>query len=706
MHTKKQMKGLIIFLLSFALVMAKAQNRDTFVLIKKHVYDDELSGPLPGADKTRSLCNQLRADGTWADIDYSSKSISLWPPGEHLDRLRTLIVAYVAPQSASYQQKLLYDKILLAAQYWANNRFESSNWWHNEIASPKAIGVCLILMKFGKEKMPTTVETPLVELMKRGDPYTKTGANKSDIAMHYFYRALILEDANLLAAAMDQLLFPIQLVDGKEGLQYDFSYLQHGPQLYIAGYGEEFLKGISKVMAYVRETPYAVDQKRLDLFERFLTETYLPIIRSRYIDFNVHGRGISRPNILEKTQETAILQQMKLIDPAKNAVWNKGLEKLDSVQPFDAENIEVHRHYWKGDYTTHLRKQFHFNVRLASSRTNKSESGNGENVLGRNMSDGVTNIQVFGPEYYNIMPVWEWDKIPGTTTRDYPGDLELKEQWGARAANSFAGGVNNDKTGASAMSVQYDGVTAQKAWFFFDREIVCLGAGIHCAAPEAVVTTLNQTWLNGPVVWNGKETSTLDSVQRLVKEGEFITHNNVLYYFPTAMHVGLTTKDQVGSWYRINRSRSKDTVHGKVFKLWFDHAVAPSNASYAYIVVPGTKALDTKEMQRIKIWQNTPDIQAVEHKGSGILQIVCYQAGTYQVGDWSIKLDQPAIMQLSLREATILQLDMADPLQRTEIVKVQLVNKQLRVNQALEISFPQGEYAGSTISNRITIGKK
>jgi hypothetical protein len=38
-----------------------------------------------------------------------------------------------------------------------------------------------------------------------------------------------------------------------------------------------------------------------------------------------------------------------------------------------------------------------------------------------------------------------------------------------------------------------------------------------------------------------------DSVQRSVKVGDFITHNNVLYYFPAAMNVGLTTKDQVGS---------------------------------------------------------------------------------------------------------------------------------------------------------------
>jgi chondroitin AC lyase len=172
------------------------------------------------------------------------------------------------------------------------------------------------------------------------------------------------------------------------------------------------------------------------------------------------------------------------------------------------------------------------------------------------------------------------------------------------------------------------------------------------------------------------------------------------------MNVGLTTKDQIGSWYRINRSRSKDVVHGKVFKLWFDHAVAPNNASYAYIVVPGTKTVDTKAMQQLKIWQNTSDIQAVEHKGSRILQIVCYQAGTYQVGDWSIKLDQPAIIQLNMREATSMQFDLADPLQRAKTVKVQLVNKQLRVNQSLEVSLPQGEYAGSTVSNRIAIGKK
>lgn len=31
------------------------------------------------------------------------------------------------------------------------------------------------------------------------------------------------------------------------------------------------------------------------------------------------------------------------------------------------------------------------------------------------MSDGATNIRVNGNEYADIFPVWEWDRIPGTT---------------------------------------------------------------------------------------------------------------------------------------------------------------------------------------------------------------------------------------------------------------------------------------------------
>jgi chondroitin AC lyase len=248
-------------------------------------------------------------------------------------------------------------------------------------------------------------------------------------------------------------------------------------------------------------------------------------------------------------------------------------------------------------------------------------------------------------------------------------------------------------------------VAAQKAWFFFDKEIVCLGSGISSSATEPVVTTLNQTWLNGPVVWNGKEKVSTDSLVRNVKKGEYVIHNQVGYYFPEDMKVALTAKEQLGSWYRINRSRSKDAVHGKVFKLWVEHGAKPVNGRYAYIVVPGVDQIDKRAMQPLKIWHNTPAIQAVEHQGLATIQAVLHQSGTYQIGAWSIQVDKPVVLQITKGD-TVFKLDVADPLQQEKTVRVHLINKNAKVNQTVEIELPRAEYAGSTVSETITTGNK
>ncbi len=45
----------------------------------------------------------------------------------------------------------------------------------------------------------------------------------------------------------------------------------------------------------------------------------------------------------------------------------------------------------------------------------------------------------------------------------------------------------------------HDFIKARKAWFFFDEEYVCLGAGIEARSGYPVATTLNQTLLKGEV---------------------------------------------------------------------------------------------------------------------------------------------------------------------------------------------------------------
>jgi len=42
--------------------------------------------------------------------------------------------------------------------------------------------------------------------------------------------------------------------------------------------------------------------------------------------------------------------------------------------------------------------------------------------------------------------------------------------------------VSDGSYGLAACDFERDGLTARKSWFFFDDEIVCLGAGIMAAA--------------------------------------------------------------------------------------------------------------------------------------------------------------------------------------------------------------------------------
>ena len=51
-------------------------------------------------------------------------------------------------------------------------------------------------------------------------------------------------------------------------------------------------------------------------------------------------------------------------------------------------------------------------------------------------------------------------------------------------AEPFVGGVSDGEYGVSAMNLSHISLplSAQKSWFFFDDEVVCLGSGIESGA--------------------------------------------------------------------------------------------------------------------------------------------------------------------------------------------------------------------------------
>lgn len=658
----------------------------------------------------------IKPDGTWPGVDYASKSITIWPPTEHLIKLQTLIKAYLTKNSGFYADAKVFQHINNALQYWYNLDPKSDNWWFNEIYTPQSLGESLIMMEHGDKKLDKELKLKLVERMKRGNPEKQAGANKTDIALHYFYRALLTEDETLLTFSLKEFFSPISLVYKKEGLQYDNSYMQHGLQLYIAGYGDVFINSVFKLANYVKETPYALSADKVALLSNFYRNTFLKAIRGEYADFNIEGRRISRFDMLNLEKQIESGQILKAspqiliakeVDP-KNAVdWDSAIARITGQQGPSYNVKKLHTQYFNSDYTLHVRPGYSFNVRMVSNRTKRCESGNNENLLGRYLSDGATNIQVNGPEYYNIMPVWEWDKIPGVTSRDYATDRPMTVFWGEQGSNDFAGGVSDGVYGASTYALGYDSVKAKKSWFFFDNEIMCLGTGIKSNEPESITTAINQCWLKGNVESSlSRNPIAKDkTIQRNEKLSTWFLHDNVGYYFPQGGNITLSTSVQKGNWYHINNSQPKDELSGNVFKLWLNHGSKPQNASYAYIVLPGIKdatSMKKFEANNLKIIANNPAMQAVYHQKLNILQAIFYQPGTLTLSSMEIKTDKACALMIKMINGKRL-ISVADPLQKEKIATLSLKDLKTGKKDQVTVNFPEGALAGSTVEIRPNI---
>ncbi len=638
------------------------------------------------ADTTHNLT--LKENGSWPDIDYLSKAETSWAPLLHLYRIKQFAL----------QEKIAPIKTLKALRYWLQVNPTSNNWFQNEIACPTAIGEILLLLK-KSNIIPISLRDSLINQMKQGNVDKAIGANKLDMAIHMMYRACVMRDKSVMDSAVNQAFMPISL-GNKEGLQPDFSYRQHGPQLQIASYGQVFLIGEYKVASWLIGTSYALPPEKLKILDQYLINTYLKTIRGQYIDFNTEGRGIARndvlakQNITEKAGRNSLLGLAKQVNPANIAVITAAEQRILKSVPPSFQVQPIHAHFYKSDYTLHGRPAYSFNVRTVSKRTIRTESGNRENLIGKFLPDGSTNIQRSGGEYFNIMPIWEWDKIPGITSRDYATDQKMTLEWGERGVGSFIGGTSDGVYGTTVYDLNYNEVTAKKAWFFFDNEVVCLGTDINSFAKEPITTTVNQAWQKGKVI--------IFAGQRLLeanngfsgKEIQWLWHDSIGYYFPKGGLMSLSTGEQTGSWATINSNRSKNEVKGKVFKLWFNHGVDPVNQSYAYVVKPGLseQEMTSNRVSPITIIANNSALQAVVNTDLQMIQAVFHQAGTLTYLGYTIRVNQPCVLLLKAINSKSPTVYVSDPTQM-------LTDVHISFNTAsTSLTFPQGEHKGATTS--------
>ncbi|MFY0715323.1 T9SS type A sorting domain-containing protein [Seonamhaeicola sp. NFXS20] len=611
---------------------------------------------ISGTGTLTNWVNSQNTDGSWSDVEYGN-STNVTTTNNHVYRLWQIAAACSELGHEKYNDTDYKDAVKRGLQYWYNSNTIDSNWWYNEIYFPQYLGEILIFMREFDGFIPKTTSEGIdePEILSLFTPTSLsgiishgTGANAIDIGLHYVYRGLITEDGSLLENTRD--ILESILADNIRG---DLMYQDHGPQIMTASYGWVFCDGLINLATYLAGSPAAFDTSAENFSKvlSFIRNTQALSTRGSSWDFSVMGRGVSRENALNANMN--YLQNLAdYIDSSNAQVYLDILDRLKGVKEPSYNVDELNKYYWASDYTQHSRSGYLFTVRNTSTRTVEAEQGNGENLKANYFSYGANFMSVDGDEYLNIMPVWDWSMIPGTTF-PYTTTFESRSDWGTNyGTTSFVGGVSDGVHGASVLDLDEAGIKAKKSWFFFDDEIVCLGAGIEDNSNRNVRTTINQAWLKELSYYSevGASTETVQTLSSNVYANtnlNYIRNGNFGYYFPNQGNVKYTMKSQTGTWQSINSNESNESQSGYVFSLWLDHGLNPSNATYSYIVVPGidsAQKAQSYDVSAIEIVENTTSIQAVYHNTLDLLQVIFYEAGTVSFKDKSVTVNQPCAL--------------------------------------------------------------
>lgn len=646
------------------------------------------------------VANQA-SNGSWSGFTYTGSAVAY----EHLERIRKIAICYTRPTNKYYRNESFYNAIIKGLEYWYSVNPKHSNWYYNDIQYPTRIAETLALMRYGLKKVPVDLEEKMYFLLetRAGDPIEQEYSNRTQVARHWIIRACLKKDSEVLDYAFQLSFDPLKL--SSSGIQVDYSFFAHGAQLYIGAYGRETIEGVLETQLLGKNSKYQINDEQLNVLSNFMRNTYLRTMRGRNYLFNVFGRSVAVPNRSNQNSFINSLNQLKEIDATYASTYTEAIARINLSQPASYGVENKHTHYYRADYTLHSKASYTFDVRAVSNRTERSENGNGQNLLGYFLADGGTAITVTGNEYNNIFPTWNWSMIPGTTARN--GTMPRPAAWGTSGSTTFVGGVSDTTRGASVYDMNSNATTAKKAWFFFDDEIVCLGAGINSSGAGEVNTTLNQSLLNGNISTysHGGELTTYSSnnVDKSVNNLKWVLHSNIGYVIPNGANsnIGLTALPRTGKWSTIANGESSNDVTNNVFTLWLKHGAAAQNGSYAYIVVPNKS--NTAEMSNyvtknsISILANTSQIQAVKHKELNLHSFVFHSANqTYSNDTISVNANRACLVMVQPLFNGKIRLHVSDPTKTLTEVTLKVKWKGEVIPRTLTVALATGVSAGKS----------
>jgi hyaluronate lyase len=644
----------------------------------------------------------LNSNGSWSDLRYDEIPSGGWPAWDHFRRLTLLAKAYRTPGQSLYGDPQLRQNIENAVAFiqtfYAPNSDPPGNWWFWRIGAPLDLGPTLVLMQ---DALPPAVLDPAVRSLSSyigSSPWyyppatALKGQNLVWSAYTHLCLALLKNDDGMLRASRDAIASVSRPVVGREGIQNDSSFHQHGAQLYTGGYGGSYAHDAGRFSLLTRGTPYAMPEENLATAAGFVVEGISWGMYRNHFDVSIIGREVSKPWTNGYNGITALLQ-MSEVPSARQAeirsACAESVKSWSSVLPTELEAIASrfrrsgavasapsgNRVYSDSDYVVHRRPGYFASVKMFSSRTKSGERTNGENILGSRQSDGRFYLVQSGNEFFgaDVFPVLDWSRLSGITVEQSPtaaGDVY------GTGTKSFVGGATDGRLGVAAMDLAPVGsaLRAKKAWIFLDDAIVFLTTGVELLNGNRAETIVHQWPLSradAPLVVDGRQISSTAPWSGKLSRITWAAADGVGYYFPLTADVQAKREMRSGSWSQLGSAAPDATVHTKpVLTLWYDHGDYVTAGRAEYVIIPNatpTSMASWAAGRPVTVLRNDDSVSAARDQRNGATGIVFWKPSTVD----GISSDRPAIVHFT-RDRGMMKIHVADPTQATATVRLVL----------------------------------
>lgn len=715
MHKSTAFLAFLMFMTSLTI----AQTNDLAV-IKQRVIAELFTNTVAD-NQVETIVAKMREDGSFPGIDYADLSnIAGFPQQRHISDLLYLARVYQSKTSKHYHSKQLMETIEKGLRFWAKNDYVGDNWHDSQITVPT---ILINMMLVIGNDLPKDLVEKLQPIIGRAN-MSASGARPSGdriviagiLAKNMLFRENFAEFEKVIKIIEGEIKFST----GERGIQQDYSFHHRTDRVNNTtsyGYGK-YANAFGEWLVYVNGTKYQFSKEKINaLVDYYIDGITKQLVYGVYEDVSVKNRDITSKNNFQPRGTLEIERLLVGTDYRKAE-----LDELIRLRKGTAKpSKSFAKFFWQTEHFVFQRPNFYTTVRMFSTRNANMEMPyNGPGKPTHHRADGTNYLVLKGDEYHNIWPVYDWQKISGTTVLQKPA-LPGPDEIQKKGLTRFVGAVTDDLYGAVVFDFKspHDMVEAKKSWFFFDEEYVCLGTDIQSESKLKVATTVNQVLLKGDVaIMQDGNKSVLSNGNRVAEKVKWIYHDRIGYIFPEPTKINVSNQNETGTWASITDQKniSNELVTEPVFKLWFDHGARPTKAGYQYIVVPDVdqaKLMETSQNNRsIKILSNTDTVQAVWNGKLNMVQAAFYQAADLKVTPtFSLKMDSQGMAMVKMDGNRIKTISVADPSRQLSRISITvsgiyavkkeglvcMPNNQLQQTLML-IDLPQGVYAGKSVN--------